>query len=82
MPFATLQGESLEITLQFALLLRDGFADSDQLLGDVTVAAGAIDGQQKDSSGAFLFYNFAIARHLLGSIKHTGLINRQSDEHN
>jgi hypothetical protein len=57
MSFPTLHGESLEITLQFALLLRDGFAGSDQLVGNVTVASGTIDGQQKDSSGAFLFYN-------------------------
>lgn len=56
MAFPTLQGESIEVTLQFALLLRDGFADSDRLLGNVTVASGAIDGARKDSSGAFLFY--------------------------
>lgn len=57
MPFPTLQGESIEVKLQFVLLLRDGFADSDQLLGNVTVASGTIDGEQKDSSGAFLFYD-------------------------
>lgn len=43
--------------MQFALILRDGFADSDQMLGDLTVKSGTIEGQQKDSSGSFLFYN-------------------------
>lgn len=58
MPFPTLQAESIQVvSLQFALLLRDGFADSDQLLGDVTVTAGTIAGKQKDSSGAFLFFD-------------------------
>ncbi len=57
MSFPTLQGESIEVTLQFALLLRDGFANSDQLQGRVTVASGTIDGEQKDSSGTFLFYD-------------------------
>src|ERR1700677_3360749 len=57
MPFPTLQGESIEVSLQFALLLRDGFANSDQLVGDVSVLAGPIEGQQKDSSGNFLFNN-------------------------
>jgi hypothetical protein len=55
--FAILEGESIfQAKLQFALLLRDGFADSDQLLGDVVVTGGTIRGQQKDSSGTFLFY--------------------------
>src|SRR5262245_48017106 len=57
MPFPITQGEWLADSLQFALLLRDGFADSDQLLGDVSVNSGAIAGQQKGSSGAFLFYS-------------------------
>jgi len=56
MPFPVLQGESVIVTLQFALLLRDGFADTDQLLGEVSVKAGGIAGKQKGSSGAFLFY--------------------------
>ena len=43
-------------TLQFALLMRDGFVDSDQLQGVVSVTSGIIAGQQKDSSGTFLFY--------------------------
>ena len=42
--------------LLFALVLRDGFADSDELLGEITVAGGGVKGKQKDSSGAFLFY--------------------------
>lgn len=41
--------------LQFALMLRDGFAESDDLVGKVTVL-GSVAGRQKDSSGAFLFY--------------------------
>lgn len=57
MPFPTLVGESVEIALQFALLLRDGFADSDELQGDVVVSAGAIQGNQKYPTGAFLFYH-------------------------
>jgi hypothetical protein len=43
-------------TLQFALLLRDGVANSGQLQGEVSVQSGTIVGQQKDSSGVFLFY--------------------------
>ena len=57
MPFPTLQAEVRVTTLQFALLLRDGFANSDQLVGDVTVVSGTTEGQQKDLSGSFLFYN-------------------------
>src|SRR3989442_7569274 len=60
MPFPTLVSESTEVDLQFALLLRDGFADSDELVGDVTVSGGTIQGQQKDSTGAFLFYNLKL----------------------
>jgi hypothetical protein len=56
MPFPTLQAEARQVQLQFALQLRDGFADSDQLVGDITVASGTIEGQQRDSSGSFLFY--------------------------
>ena len=55
MPFPTLTGEPRLSTLQFALLLLDGVTNSNQLAGDVTVTAGAIEGQQKDSSGTFLF---------------------------
>ncbi len=56
MVFPTLQPEIVEVTLQFALQLRDGYADSDQLLGKVTVASGPALGEQKDASGTFLFY--------------------------
>jgi hypothetical protein len=59
MPFPVHQPESIQVTLQFALLLRDGFASSDQLLGDVQVSCGAIDGRRKDASGAFLFFDLA-----------------------
>ena len=55
MPFPTLAGETTQSTLQFALLLRDGVTNSDQLAGDVSVTSGAIEGQQKDASGTFLF---------------------------
>src|SRR5271156_1338953 len=55
MPFPTVQGESIEVTLQFAMLLRDGVTNSNQLVGDVTVSSGSILGKQKDSTGAFLF---------------------------
>lgn len=57
MSFPTLAGESIDVTLQFALLLRDGFADSDQLLGTVSVTAGSIQGQPNRDGNAFLFYN-------------------------
>jgi hypothetical protein len=57
MPFPVIQVESMTTTLQFALMLRDGFANSDELVGEVTVNSGLIDGEQKDSSGIFLFYN-------------------------
>ena len=58
MPFAIHEPpESVKnVTLQFALLLRDGFADSDELLGVVTVTGGNITGQRKNSTGTFLFY--------------------------
>src|SRR5437763_10870684 len=58
MPFAIKEPPEnvLNVTLQFALLLRDGFADSDQLLGEVTVSAGAIKVKRRDSEGTFLFY--------------------------
>lgn len=57
MPFPITQGEWFRDDLQFALLLRDGVADSDQLLGSVTVTSGNVIGQQKNASGAFLFYS-------------------------
>lgn len=56
MPFPILKGDTIRQDLQFALLLRDAFADSDQLLGQVTAKSGIVSGQQKDSSGVFLFY--------------------------
>jgi hypothetical protein len=57
MPFPILKGEDIQDSLQFALLLRDGFADTDELLGDVTVTSGSIAGQQQGDSGTFLFYS-------------------------
>jgi len=57
MSFPSFQVDSTVVKLQFALLLRDGFANSDQLQGDVTAVSGTIAGEQKDSSGTFLFYD-------------------------
>jgi hypothetical protein len=57
MAFPTLPAESIQVSLQFALQLRDAFADSDQLLGDVAVTSASVRGQQKDASGSFLFFN-------------------------
>lgn len=57
MSFRILTDEFTKVDLQFALLLRDGFADSDQLLGDVSVTGGSIQGQQKEPSGMFLFFD-------------------------
>jgi hypothetical protein len=58
MPFAIKQPpESVtNVTLQFALLLRDGFADSDELVGEVVVAGGSMRGVRKGVSGSFLFF--------------------------
>jgi len=55
MAFPILKGEALEDALQFALLLRDGFADADELLGAVNVTSGKVVGRRKGSSGTFLF---------------------------
>jgi hypothetical protein len=56
MPFSTHAAESIVTNLQFALLLRDGLTQSDELLGDVTVKGGAIGGLRRESSGAFVFF--------------------------
>lgn len=56
MPFPTLEAEERTTQLQFALVLRDGFSDSDSLLGDVSVTCANIAGQRKGDSSAFLFY--------------------------
>lgn len=55
--------ESRKIVLSFALLLRDGFADSDQLLGDVSVSADGVAGQRKGMSGVFLFFGLSAGQH-------------------
>lgn len=57
MPFPVTQPEVIDLALQFALQLRDGYADLDQLLGGVIAESGPIKGEQKDSSGTFLFYD-------------------------
>jgi hypothetical protein len=59
MPFAIHEPPEAvkNVTLQFALLLRDGFAASDELLGVVTVTGANATGQQKGSTGTFLFYD-------------------------
>jgi hypothetical protein len=59
MDFATLPPESRVTNLQFALLLRDGFADSEDLLGEVMVKGATEVGRRKDSSGIFLFFDLA-----------------------
>ena len=41
--------------MQFAVLLRDGFADSDELLGKVEVKAGPLSARRKGSTGLFWF---------------------------
>jgi hypothetical protein len=53
----TAPDEVINFTLQFALQMRDAFADSDDLLGEVTAKAGSVEGERKNSSGAFLFYD-------------------------
>ncbi|HTS36405.1 MAG TPA: hypothetical protein VMH04_12075 [Candidatus Solibacter sp.] len=65
MTFPTLQPEIVEVKLQFAVQLRDGYTDSDQLLGKVTVASGPALGEQKDSSGTFLFYDLKAGAQVL-----------------
>ena len=65
MPFPTHPPESRVTTLQFAVQLRDAFADSDQLLGDVKVSSGAVNGVRKDASGTFLFYNLKAGQQAL-----------------
>jgi len=55
MAFPITQPEIMQQSLQFALLLRDAFADSAQLLGGVGVSCQGVQGQRKDSSGTFLF---------------------------
>ena len=59
MGFATRPPESIVTNLQFALLLRDGFANSDELLGDVVVTGATEAGRRKDTSGIFLFFDLA-----------------------
>jgi hypothetical protein len=55
--------ESRKIVLSFALLLRDGFADTDQLLGEVSVSADGVAGQRKGMSGVFLFFGLSAGQH-------------------
>jgi hypothetical protein len=55
MPFDITMPELItNFKLQFALTLRDAFADSDDLVGKVAVL-GTVAGRRKDFSGAFLF---------------------------
>jgi|SRR5262249_31935073 len=59
MPFTLKQPieEKLNVNVQFAILMRDGFADSDELLGNVEVKLGALKARRKESSGLFWFRN-------------------------
>src|SRR6266568_5141333 len=67
MPFAitTEPDEVTNFTLRFALQLRDAFADSNDLLGDITVKANSLEGKRKDLSGAFLFCDLTDGDHEL-----------------
>ena len=58
MPFAITQPEArLNFSVQFAVLLRDGFADSDELLGKVEVQSANVVAYRKGTSGLFWFQN-------------------------
>src|SRR6476646_2510729 len=60
MPFETSYQESRTVQLAFALLLRDRYARTDELVGDVAVKSGGIEGIRKPgSSGSFLFLSLA-----------------------
>lgn len=45
----------LNLNLQFAILLRDGYADSDDLLGQVEVRASNVVAYRKGTTGLFWF---------------------------
>jgi hypothetical protein len=66
MPFATTYGESTNVQLAFALLLRDRYAQSDQLVGAVNVNAGNIPAMRRDgATGCFVFLNLKPGAHTL-----------------
>ena len=45
----------LNLNVQFAVLLRDGFADSDDLVGQVEVRASNVVAYRKGTTGLFWF---------------------------
>lgn len=57
MPFPTLTGETIQTNLQLAVMLRDGFARSGDLLGNVTVTGNSEKGLRPDQSGTFVFFH-------------------------
>ena len=60
MPFETSYRESCTVQLAFALLLRDRYARTDELVGDVAVKAGSVEAIRKPGSpGSFLFLSLA-----------------------
>jgi hypothetical protein len=57
MAFPTTILEHTDVNLQFALVLRDRYAGSQELLGQVSVTAAGVEGAQKGNTGTFLFFN-------------------------
>lgn len=56
MPFETSYRESRTVQLAFALLLRDQYSRTEELVGDVAVKAGNVEAVRKPgSSGSFVF---------------------------
>src|SRR5205809_1577898 len=49
--------ERLNLNVQFAILLRDGFADSDELLGKIEVKAAINSARRKAKTGLFWFHD-------------------------
>lgn len=66
MPFATSYREAYQVQLAFALLLRDRYAESDELLGDVMVKSNDAPAMRKTgTSGCFVFLNLNPGAHTL-----------------
>jgi hypothetical protein len=57
MAFPTRAVETFTEQLQIALLLFDRFTGSDNLLGEVTVTSGSVQGARKPGTGTFIFAN-------------------------
>jgi hypothetical protein len=67
MPFAIKQPleEKQNLNVQFAVLLRDSFADAEELLGELDVKVGTLRARRKESSGLFWFQNVTAGNHVL-----------------